>query len=1062
MTVAKSGLVDYIKTNISILDIAQRLGVQIKRLTEKHAYAPCIFCGTSEPKLQFYLHTNSFCCHRCRKGGTVFDFVREATPCDFITALEILARAAGRDISENDKQYYEKNKDVWQIPSIYRYLIDRLTEIEIYEYNNHEKLSAKSMAYTYLAKRGITDKELIDSFEIVYVNIKRKTIELAFQDTNFSSQAIKNSSILTMAEFFYRDSILIPIKVDRKIRQIMSLSCGLVSERRKPKILFLKDYEGLTPKRTWGIDNVIDSDADSVFICESVTDALCINQEFKAKRINVPAIAIGGTFASQLQMDDMVQIPQMKYLILFDKSKGESEDIAANKLMDSLGRMSYIVDLPLQPPAETGDPKDVNDLYLLPRDSKHVLVEFREMSFVKQLAKAVKKARDLRITPPIAVDISSLIFAEYMNKRVKCEALPFSDVVSTHSVPISVRCTCKAEGYCEVNGKHRCHLFKCGKKGKLLDIELDNPEIIKFCHTRKEEDISDFWFSQLSLPCGIKARRRVEISIEKTASVHQMELGPNVEYLDHSEKSSKFVLMRTYIVSVESDIIPDIEPIEIIGRVVAHPFDNHEVVLLVTSAKPVKDTIGMFAVTDKVKKSLAKFQEMTLEEILKDIVNYTGIIDSDEMHIAFLLTYHSCLRYPFLGADYLGCLQTLILADSATGKTVLGQRLMALFRLGERVICETSGRTGITYTLVSSGGRWHIRWGAMVRQDRKFLFLDEFQELPEGDSQQIKEARSSGELRVDRAAKGFAFTRVRILFAANPKPKYRGGSSQLYAWDYPITAVNTIFTTEADIRRLDLVVFKRSADRPSERLHQKIIIGGKARLNQEDWKNSVRWAWKLEKDDIIIEEEAIDYLLSEASPQLVEKYKHAEDIPLFTASYTKHSILKMAIALAILVKSTDENFEKVYVKKRHIEAIAILIDSFYSSMACRLDAYAAKQKKSIYMTDEDFETIMIEMGCADTKNRKTDVNIYMSLWRSHENWNTNMLKDTCDIDQKLVKKFNRVCTDHQLLKTRASNLNKTPKMVEFIKRLDSSEKYSMITEEFYVPQMDMRFIDDIK
>ena len=110
------------------------------------------------------------------------------------------------------------------------------------------------------------------------------------------------------------------------------------------------------------------------------------------------------------------------------------------------------------------------------------------------------------------------------------------------------------------------------------------------------------------------------------------------------------------------------------------------------------------------------------------------------------------------------------------------------------------------------------------------------------------------------------------------------------------------------------------------------------------------------------------------------------------------------------------------------------------------------------MTDEDFNNIMTEMGCKDNSRRLSDMHMYISLWRAHESWHTNMLKDACDADPKMVKKFNRVCLDNQLLKKRASNLNKTPKMVEFIKRLDESKKYSMVTEDIYIPQIDMKFI----
>ena len=1059
---AQFGLRDYIKENARILDIAQKYGIQIERNTQRHAYAVCPFCGDDEAirerkwKIQFYLDTDSFCCHRCKKTGDVFDLVELMEPCDFVMALTVLARIVGRDVTDKEKEHYQANIGVWQIPSIYRFILNQLAE-QTYEYDGKTR-TAKEMAHIYLSSRGITNPALVEDYEIIYVSVKKKLLPLLLQETTFTEEAIANSGVLAAADFFWRDSILIPMHVDHKIRQFTSLSCGMIMDRREPKALNMNNVGGYSPRRVWGLDKIFDLDPKGIFICESTTDALSIMQAYYNKQITIPAVALGSQNISELQLQEVTRFPKMNYFILFDHNVGEDEQIAASQLAARLSYDCFIVDLPIRKSIEKSDPKDVNDLLQLPDDSKHLPREFQGMSFAQRLAKAVKIAIDEKITPPIEVDITDLLFAEYMNKRVVTKAMPFSDIISTHSVPVAVRVHCNGIQHCDPQNKSRCVLARCGRKGKLLEIELDDPEILRFCHTKKEQDISAFWIKMLAPPCKPKL---IEVETEKTASVHQMEIGPNIEYLTGFEKVSRFMLIRAYIVNVESDELPNIEPIQVTGRLVPHPYDDHGVTLIVTKFEKLKDAIDLFELTDEVKKSLAKFQQLSLSEILEDIVNYTGIIESPDMHLAALLVYHSALHYEFLGADYLGCVHALLLCDTSTGKSIMAQRLIQLFRLGERIVCETAGRTGITYSIVQAGkGRWVVRWGAMPRNDRGFLMLDEYQAFPEGQSDHIKEARSSGQLRVDRAAKSFAYTRNRLLFAANPKPRHKGASTQLFSFDYPIEAIRTIFVTEADIRRLDLVILVRGTDRTTEELHRRIYINeDNAKLTGTDWRNSVRWAWKRTKEDIIVEDEALTHLLKVRSPKIVDKFKFAEDIPLFSASHTKHTILKLAIALAALLKSTDENFEKIIVTKVHIDAICDWLDGIYSSTGVRLDSYANKRRKEIYMTDDDFSIILGEMAEDNINKRVGSIHGYLSMWKDNEGWNIHMLKEATDVDPKQLKKFNRICLTNKLLTKRGSNLNKTPKMAEFMKRFEDkvydNPDWGLDSDDMIAPNIDI-------
>lgn len=1020
------------------MDVAQHLGVQIKRQDTDKAFAVCPLCHKEDDerkrkwKLQFYLESNSFSCHRCKRGGSVFDLVMEVTPCDFVTALEVLSRLAGREILEKEKNFYKDKRHVWQVPSVFRYVLNHLKEIK---YGENQDFSATDLAAQYLAERGITNRRLIEDSEIVYVNVRAKYIKMLLSETNFMEEAITGSGIGIMPEMFWQDSILVPSLSGHKVRQFTSISCGMQQERRDPKQMYISNKSGLTPRRVWGIDNIYDSDSNAVYICESITDALSIMQAHYNDCIQVPAVALGGQHASEIQFRELTKFPKMKYFIIFDRSVGDEEQVASEMLADKLASNAYIVQLPLAKPKTKEDPKDINDLLQLPTDNEHIKEQFKGMTFAQMIVKATNQAIAATIEPTTNISIREIFQAKYTGRKVSCEAMPFSDIISIHSVPIQVRAICQGVAQCPPSKRSKCHVARCGRKGKLLDIETDDPQLLKFCYTKRPTDIPQYWLQQLAPPCNGKG---IEFITEKTATIYQVELGPNIEYISDMEPTTQFTLVRSFIVDAENKPPPEMQPVRVSGRVVPHPFENNEIVFLANESEKLEHAIDLFEVTPDVISSIRKFQGLTLKEILDDLVNYTGIIQSDELHFAFLLTYHSALHYRFLGADYLGCLQTLILTDTSTGKSTLGKRLIDLFQLGERVVCETAGRTGITYTVVKQGKKWVVRWGAMPRNDRGFLMLDEFQEWPPNESQQIKEARSSGKLKVDKAAKGFTFTRNRIVIASNPKPRYRGASTQLFSFDYPITAIKTVFNTEADIRRLDVAVLLRGIDKTTKDLHQEIHIDeATARIKSSDWRNSVRWAWTRGIDDIVITESAVDTLLNQVSPQLVDKYKFAEDIPLFTASNTKHAVMRLSIAMAALMKSTDDTFQKVIVKDKHVEMIGKWLESIYSSKSVRMDAYANMRKKELYMTDEDFELLLEELTQGEFSKYIGNISTYIGMWVMEESWSTTMLKEATDVKYDLVRRFNRIFLAHRLLTKRGTQLNKTPKMSEFIYRFQA-------------------------
>lgn len=153
-------VVDDIKNQIDIVDIVSD-NVKLRR-TGKNFIGFCPFhANTHTPSFVVFPDSGTWRCFgQCSEGGDVFSYIMKRDGCDFQTALEILAKKAGVELTpytRDEKPREEKQR-----------LYDLMDEAVTFFHNNLTQHPAGKAALEFLTgKRGLKP-ETIDKFRLGY------------------------------------------------------------------------------------------------------------------------------------------------------------------------------------------------------------------------------------------------------------------------------------------------------------------------------------------------------------------------------------------------------------------------------------------------------------------------------------------------------------------------------------------------------------------------------------------------------------------------------------------------------------------------------------------------------------------------------------------------------------------------------------------------------------------------------------------------------------------------------------------------------------------------------
>lgn len=372
-------------------------------------------------------------------------------------------------------------------------------------------------------------------------------------------------------------------------------------------------------------------------------------------------------------------------------------------------------------------------------------------------------------------------------------------------------------------------------------------------------------------------------------------------------------------------------------KLVPHPFDGQKLVMIILDLEDVNDAINNFELTQDKIEHLRRFQvETTLEEKLADnverIKGMTNINHNEKLALIIDLWYHSVLKFN-VGRfkDIKGALDVLLVGESRTGKSEITNTLHNKYKVGQIVSLPSATEPAIVGGSSMVQGSYQTRAGIIPMNHGGAIALEELGKSRDTNIlKKLTEIKSSGITRISRVNGTVELpSLVRMLSITNTRT-HGGTPKPITSYPNGIEIVTDLVGAAEDIARFDMIaVFAFKADNPMEAFPE-----FKEPHPQEAYRTRITWVWSRNQEQIQVSKDVFQYLVDTSNDLKKEFNSH---IKIFGTEAWK-KILRLAIAIAGYVVSTDASFENIIVKKEHIKYAAEFMRDLYDN-----DIFAFKQ-----------------------------------------------------------------------------------------------------------------------
>lgn len=905
------------------------------------------------PNLSFNRITGQFKCFSCGAGGSVFDFwlLKNGYSTEdhkrFGEAINEIATMAGVIIDKGDKK--EGTKET--VKKKVELVIEKKTE-------NHDR------------ENSPIPKVKVDDF---ISKLNTDLLKFLTQKRGLNKWSIEQFKIGYDDKWEYRDKsqhmkaygrITIPVfNRDFECRNIRGYTNRCSPEYKM--VNYVKNKGELnerkygSPIRLYNLDRLVKHDWKHVVICEGEFDAILLCQYFNELGMHDWGAVCSTHGAESFEHEFVEWFYGKSVYFLFDADqpgKLAASTICSKFFLNGLREKKFevvkIVDIPLE---GTKEEKDVTDYLVKLKKSFSDLVDLiKESPEVLPISDTVDEVS----AKPIEVNslVDAVLKREYIDKRIKVD---IAITGTTSKVYHAVRTYEVARCPLEKDDENAC----CCENQKMKTLPYGHPIFIMSCMSSEKkilQEISDITCQKDKNP-RIKIHEKVVME-QYTASQVVERIQARVKSdEDKLENYQDLINVPVYVLQPKGKKI--IEPVKYrtIGYIRTHP-QTGVAVYFIESYEKLEEDWSSFNVKDPiVKTALNELKEMSVDEIIKDIVNnVTFIYEAEEILYTVLLTYLCPLGFIFNGSPTKGWLNAAIIGDSGTGKSRTYMRISDWIGAGNLFSALTGSRTGFLYSIKKSAHNqdWNISIGAYVRSNGSIIAIDEMQEMDREDTKRMAISMETGKLAIERVSSATFNTKTRLLMMMNPKNR-RGEAATISDFTYGCEALKNCFTPMF-IRRLDLAVFT-TGNQDHGFYNQKNEVDAflrEGKVKSFMIKSLVYWAWTRKPSDIIWSEESTNECLR-ISTIMSKKYGYSDTIPLVNPQDFRENLARISVAWAILSTSFSEDMEKVIVQPAHIKQSANFLDLVYSSDACGLDKHSeiSKQRGVLNEYDSIKETI---------------------------------------------------------------------------------------------------------
>ena len=472
----------------------------------------------------------------------------------------------------------------------------------------------------------------------------------------------------------------------------------------------------------------------------------------------------------------------------------------------------------------------------------------------------------------------------------------------------------------------------------------------KGVYTITEENSEDILYLMDS---GLK-EEQVNKNIRKLMGIPQKEEAVVIKALSHASVYKSTVVDYTESKPTEFDIYSFI-PLEngkkyqITYKTVQHPLRQQELVLIAKDIKGVDNVLENFKLNQSSKRNLGVFKQRSNESV-EDAMNrlfeydkgYIGGEANKNILQTVDLVYNSPLYIKVGKQQIRGAIDAFMVGETRTGKSKAAKTKREIYDLGSIINLKTTTVQGLIGGTNKATNKTKI--GLLPREHKNLVVLEEFSSM--NDNNFIKamtEIRSSGRIRIVRVDSDLQVPcNLRMLTISNPKPSTGGADKALSSYPNGVSVITELINSPEDIARYDFFTLV-----PEPETYISFLEEDFPKIPVETYRDRVRWIWTRKPDQISFSIDVLKHLW-QVSEELNKKYN--THVRLFgTEAWQK--VVRVAVAAAGILVSTDDNFEKIIIKKEHIDWAKNFFIRLYDNDVFKLAQFVHEQRKYTQVDD---------------------------------------------------------------------------------------------------------------
>jgi len=386
------------------------------------------------------------------------------------------------------------------------------------------------------------------------------------------------------------------------------------------------------------------------------------------------------------------------------------------------------------------------------------------------------------------------------------------------------------------------------------------------------------------------------------------------------------------------------------------------------------------------------------------------------------LVFNSILEFDYQDRIR-GALDVFILGDTQVGKSETSQKLVDLYNFGHFLSLKTSTSKGLIGGSDSHEGGMITKIGAIPRQHKRLVVLEEFSGADERFISDMTEIRSSGTARIARVAGELNVPcRLRMITISNPINDDNGTPRHLNTFPNGVTPIMELVKSAEDVARYDGFFL---IEKPKERLNPFSYKLEGEPIPQDAYHHKIKWVYTRKPEDVVFEEGTESYIWQRAE-ELNDMFE--SNFPLFTTT-TPLKLARFSVAMASLIVSTSDDYSKVRVTKEIVDEVVSYLKEIYDNDIFKLKEY--KEEYDSYTT--------LEVSEQDELQRMYDKNSTMFDFLSHQTTTSrkNLQVVSGLENDPFGKIFNRL-VKHKFIRLTKETVHPTPKfrtaMAQIIRR----------------------------